>query len=415
MRYLGKLTRSSLFVLSSLAVPAWGATLCVTAGGQLGCYPHISEAVAAASPGDIILVGPGAYHESVIITKPLSLSSFGATIDATGLDQGIFINGIAAHGLDSIHIAGFTVQNANDEGILVANASAVTISDNIVEHNNKGLVGGVCTTLPSFETAEISDCGEGIHLLGADHTIVTANTVHNNSGGILLADDTGSTHDNLISYNTVSDNGYACGIVLASHPPSTGAAAPLGVFHNTVYKNSSMRNGLLNGGGAGVGIYASVPGAQSYGNVIVENLVTGNGLPGIDMHAHTPEQVLNDNMIIGNTSSNNGADTEDAFTPGPTGINIYSYGPVTGNIFSGNTITNESYDIAVKVPALVQVEFNSLLGTGEGLDNFGAGHVDASSNWWGCELGPLFGGGNCSTPTGLGIQFSPWLLGPPPM
>jgi hypothetical protein len=176
-----------------------------------------------------------------------------------------------------------------------------------------------------------------------------------------------------------------------------------------------MRNGLLNGGGAGVGIYASVPGAQNYGNVIVENLVSGNGLPGIDMHAHTPGQVLDDNMIIGNTASNNGADTEDAATPGPTGINIYSYGPVTGNIFAGNTIANESYDIAVKVPALVQVEFNSFSGTGYGVDNLGAGHVDATDNWWGCELGPLFGGSSCAKLVGLGVQFSTWLLGPPPM
>jgi nitrous oxidase accessory protein NosD len=85
MRYLGNIKRLSLVVLSSLAVPAWGATLCVTVGGQFGCYAHISAAVTAANAGDVILVGPGTYHESVVITKPLTLGSFGATIDATGL------------------------------------------------------------------------------------------------------------------------------------------------------------------------------------------------------------------------------------------------------------------------------------------------------------------------------------------
>jgi parallel beta-helix repeat protein len=404
----------TLIACPLLAVNAWGATLCVTAGGVFGCYAHISSAVAAAAPGDTILVGPGTYTESVTITKPLSLDSFGAIIDATGLTEGIFVDGLHTPELASVHISGFTVENANNEGILIANASSVTIAGNTVQNNDKALVAGSCTDLPSFETAEITDCGEGIHLLGVDHSIVTNNTVHGNSGGILLADDTGATHDNLVSFNTTTDNAYACGIVLASHQPAaiSGSAVPLGVFHNTIYKNQSMRNGLSNGGGAGIGIYASIPGAKSYGNVVVENLVSGNGLPGIDMHAHTPGQVLNDNMVVGNTSSNNGADTEDAATPGPTGINIYSKGAVTGNIFAANTIENESYGVGVKAPALVQVEFNSFLGLKVGVDNLGTYAVDATDNWWGCWLGPYYGGGACSVIAGPNVQAEPWLLLP---
>ena len=410
---LAKLSATAFFLVS---VPSWGATLCVTSGGQFGCYSRIMDAVSAASPGDTILVGPGTYAESLIITKPLSLTSIGAVIDASGLSQGIFINGMNAPGLTSVHIVGFTVKNANNEGILVANASSVSISSNIVTNNDKGLANGVCTTLPSFETAETTDCGEGIHLLGADHAIITNNTVQANSGGILLADDTGATHDNLVSFNAVSDNPYACGINMASHQPAavTGAETPFGVFHNTVYKNSSMRNGLANGGGAGIGIFASIPGAQSYGNVVVENLVSGNGLPGIDMHSHTPGQVLNDNMVIGNTAANNAADTEDAATPGPTGINLYAVSPATGNIFSGNFFQGESYDIAVKTPSLVQVEFNTLSGTGSGVTNLGMAPVDATNNWWGCVLGPALGGQSCSSVNGSALASEPWLLQAPP-
>jgi hypothetical protein len=43
----------------------------------------------------------------------------------------------------------------------------------------------------------------------------------NNSGGILLSDDTGARHHNLIIANLVHDNPFDCGITLASHPPAS--------------------------------------------------------------------------------------------------------------------------------------------------------------------------------------------------
>jgi parallel beta-helix repeat protein len=90
--------------------------------------------------------------------------------------------------------------------------------------------------MPSFETKEGDDCGEGIHLTGVEHTTVGRNLVTGNSGGILLSDDTGGTHDNLITENDVRLNPFDCGITLASHPPAafTGSATPLGVFHKTI-------------------------------------------------------------------------------------------------------------------------------------------------------------------------------------
>ena len=77
---------------------------------------------------------------------------------------GIFVNGLAAPGLNAVHISGLTVKNANLEGILVLNASAVTVAGNTVTNNNLALVNGVCTMLPVFEPGELQDCGEGIHL-----------------------------------------------------------------------------------------------------------------------------------------------------------------------------------------------------------------------------------------------------------
>jgi parallel beta-helix repeat protein len=390
---------------------AYGATLCVLTNGADHCYTTISEAVSAAAPGDTIVVGPGIYKESVTITKPLSLTSIGATINAKGLSRGIFVNGMATPMLSEVHIAGFTVHSANFEGILVANASAVTVSNNVVRDNNLSLVtagGGTCPGMDSFEPGEQMDCGEGIHLLGADHSIVTNNTVHGNSGGILISDDTGAAHDNLVSFNTVTDNPYACGIVMASHVQAlvSGSMVPLGVFHNTIYGNHSQRNGVSGSGGAGVGIFASIPGAQAFGNVVVNNHLDNNGHPGISLHAHVPGQKLTDNMLVGNTIINNGADT--GLTPGTTGIDVFGAGPETGTIISANNIQQEAVDVATNTAALVQVEFNNLLGKAMGVDNIGTGPVDASLNFWGCLRGPEAGGG-CSSADGAGVLSDAWL------
>src|SRR5689334_14874488 len=144
--------------------PLAARTVCVTPGGGPGCYATIQGAIASVRRFDTVSVKPGVYTESVTITQPISLiADNGATIDATGFANGIVVNGLTARGLTNVLVSGFTVQNANFEGILVVNASAVTISFNHVMNNNKALTNGTCPGLPSWETNEQMDCGEGIH------------------------------------------------------------------------------------------------------------------------------------------------------------------------------------------------------------------------------------------------------------
>ena len=207
------------------------------------------------------------------------------------------------------------------------------------------------------------------------------------------------------------NNVFDCGITLASHPPApiTGSTTPLGVFHNVISENQSLRNGTA-GSGAGIGIFASVPGAQSYGNVVINNQIRGNGLPGVAMHSHTPGQILNDNVIVGNQISGNGADTADAATPGPAGINVFGVSTVTGTVISGNSIQGEDDDIVTNTSGEVAIHFNNLLGGKLGVNNLGGGAVDATENWWGNGRGPGAGGG--TSIGGNGIIFNPFLTNP---
>lgn len=418
---------SALLICAAPGLAA--ATLCVNPGGTGGCKSTISAAVAAASAGDIIKVATGTYKEDVVLTQSVSLVADDhqkPKIDAEGLSNGIFVNGMSAApdaGISGIVISGFEVENAKYEGILVANASDITILGNHVHDNDRALDIGAatCNGIPGFETNEGEDCGEGIHLMGVQHAFVVQNDVGYNAGGILISDETGPSHLNLISNNDVHDNPYDCGITMASHAPAVTnplVMGSYGVTNNTVTGNISNHNGYqVPGAGAGVGIFAPFPGTKASGNTVVSNKLTNNGQPGVSMHNHAwapapaPPVDLNDNVIVGNYIAGNAPDAGDAATPGPTGINLYSVAPVWGTIVSENIIEDESVGVAFKAPTgRMDVHLNNFFGKGIGVDNLGSGLMDATENWWKCPNGP--GANGCATASGSNVLTAPWLRTP---
>lgn len=430
---------SSAALFAAFLQPASAATLCVDPSGSSGCYSSIQNAVNHASAYDVIHVRKGTYDEDVTIGIPLSLLGAGAhqsVINASGLGNGIFVDGLHHPGLQAVTIAGFTVENALYEAVLVVNATDVTIRDTTMINNDK--YGPVfnpaspnCVGQPSFETDESGDCGGALHLIGTTHSVVTGNLMTGNADGILLSDETAESSGNLITHNTVKNNPLDCGIVLASHAPVGSSppyfAAHFGVDNNTIADNISDKNGVQVGG-AGVGLFSdgNGPGRVS-GNVVIGNTLTGNGIGGVSLHTHVgpafhaPADNMSGNSIIGNTISANLADTDDTATPGRVGININSGGggsPVTGTVITGNNISDEDVDIAINTPALVDIHLNNLLGGKIGVADVCAfdgasictGAVDAIQNYWGCDDGP--GGKKCSTVSGTDIVYIPWLEQP---
>lgn len=418
---------AAVFCVSGLALSASAGTLCVNPDGKHGCSSTISAAVSAASAGDVIRVWPGIYDELVTINKSLSLiavSPGDAIIDATNQPNGIWVDGMSAApsaGVANVVVSGFKVRNANFEGILLTNASNVTLVGNEVTENDRSLdvSSGTCPGIAAFETSEGQDCGEGIHLMGVDHSTILRNEVKHNAGGILITDETGPTGHNLISENFVHDNVYDCGITLASHPPATtvvpSAGLPFGVWYNTISGNTSLRNGTVTPG-AGIGIFAPFPGTTDTGNVVIHNILRDNGATGVAMHNHAaapspaPQVNFNDNVIEGNYFSGNGADNPGAPTSGPTGINVFSVAPITGTIISQNTFEDEAIDVGYSAPAgQLNVHFNNF-SRGIGIDNLGSAPVDATENWWNCAMGP--NGKKCATVVGSMVSVTPWLTWP---
>ena len=428
----------SAVLVTAFAQAAFSANLCVNPAGSGGCYSTIQGAVSHAAPYDVINVGPGTYKEDVTISHSLSLIGAGAgktTIDATGLANGIFVDGYSHHdGISHVIVDGFTVKNAQFEGILVVSAFDVTIRNNTIVDNDK--FGPVfspnpsgCLGQPAFETDESGDCGGGLHFIGVSGSVVSGNTMTGNADGILLSDETAETHDNLLIHNIVKDNALECGVVLASHNPvgSTGPyfAPHLGVDHNTIEGNIVADNGVKVGG-AGVGLFSDGNGpGGAYNNVISHNVLTGNGIGGVALHSHVgpsfgaPADNMSGNTIIGNYIAGNLADTDDTATPGRVGININSGGggtPIWNTIITGNIIRDEDVDIAINTPGTVNAHLNDLLGGKIGVANICAfdhascaGSIDVTQNYWGCSNPHASG---CSTTSGGSIVSSPALYAP---
>jgi hypothetical protein len=441
---------------------AAGATVrCVSASGSLSpaqakqyackppLYTKIGNAVAASSASDTIYVFNGTYPESVTIPSSLSgLSLIGVSwkgnnpvINADGLPNGILDQA------SGVTIEGLTLENADFEGILVEGAAPscaagppvtctpgapqiinVTISYNVVTNNDLALTDEeTCPGAPVFEQ---DDCGEGVHLDGVAFSTVSYNLVNDNSGGILNTDETNTNHDNLISFNNVSNNDEDCGITLPSHPPAGNPANigfAFGVFHDSIISNL-----VANNLDAGVGIFAPTPGNASYNHLVAGNRIVGNGNPGVTYHAHAPFTNLSGTTIVNNIIQNNGADpnpnapaTTGDGPANPTGIEIYAVGgapPIDARI-EGNTINNESNDIWVGAPDwdscsslsltapcfAVSANLNNLTGGNVGVDNTGDPAnviVNATNDYWGCRSGP--GTSNCTSAEG-NVLTNPFL------
>ena len=117
--------------------------------------------------------------------------------------------------------AGFTIKDAQFEGVLVVSANDVTIRDNTIEDNDQSsavfdpTANHGCAGQPAFETDETGDCGGGLHLIGVWNSTVTGNKITRNDDGILISDETAESRHVLVYHNSVTDNPGECGIVLA--------------------------------------------------------------------------------------------------------------------------------------------------------------------------------------------------------
>ena len=261
----------------------------------------------------------------------------------------------------------------SQHGILATGSLAGgSIGDIRIEHNRVlgNNTGGIppSTSSPYPQCVEVGqvpgDCGEGIHLMGAYDSALRGNYVSGNEGGVLLTDEFGPTHDNVVERNVITKNAFDCGVTVPGHNPSAldpaGNRQPsvAGVYDNVIRGNWITDNGLQ-GEGAGVLFASAAAGTASYDNLVEGNFIAGNELSGVTMHAHTlaPGQFedLSGNRIVRNVIGQNNLGSPEAGPGDPldgtvtdpftTGILVFS-GTVPVDVkIAHNRIFNNHYGV----------------------------------------------------------------------
>jgi hypothetical protein len=114
-------------------------------------YGTIQGAIDAAQPGDVVRVGPGAYEESVVIDKTLTLMGIQAGIDARirpgtpAFETAVVPSRSESFGFlvqaNNVVINGFTVRDGEDGcGICISGSvSGTRVINNIVKNNVAGV------------------------------------------------------------------------------------------------------------------------------------------------------------------------------------------------------------------------------------------------------------------------------------
>ncbi|MFI7615477.1 PQQ-binding-like beta-propeller repeat protein [Nonomuraea terrae] len=271
-------------------------------------FRSIDPAVRAVASGGRVVVCGGTYKEGVAVTKPLSLEVNGnVVIDATGRPNGIEI------GAPGVTVAGFTVQNAAGDGILVRGVDNVSVVGNVVL-NNRG----------------------GIHLMGSSHSKAVNNASRGNAAGIVISDEAGPAADNVVAGNSVQDNPLGDGILLAGR----GKA---GVYGTTVETNTVTGNG-----GGGVTLTSSAAGGAVHGNIVRGNILSGNAGAGVSVRSLAAGQDFTGNVIGGaNTIGTNNTKGDRT-----TGVLVTSADPLTIKV-SGNAFGNDHFGIRTDGPVTV--------------------------------------------------------------
>jgi competence ComEA-like helix-hairpin-helix protein len=204
-----------------------------------GDYSSIQEALNSAQWGDVILVAPGEYTESVTVHS-------GLTLQGSGPDQTVLHGQIRFFGSDFATVTGFHVISTETPVFsppfgIVANGEEFKIIGNVVE-GFKTCIEVESETIGEVRGNLVRRCGFGIMLFEIGSAVtVSDNLVLNNSGsGIILF----NYAEPLIYHNTIVGNGFGDSFDEGGSGISIGPINHEKVQNNIVVSNNGGINSL---------------------------------------------------------------------------------------------------------------------------------------------------------------------------
>lgn len=310
--------------------------------------PTIGRAVAAAEPGDLVLVTPGVYRETVQITTD------GITLRGTDRARVVIDGGLTRPNGVVVRSAGVTVQNltvrhALLNGVLVTGmpgdggGSGYTRPDparfpplrgfhidHVTSYNN-GLYGIYAFhtrngLIENSYTSGMADSGIYVGQCKPCGIVVRANVAERNAVGY---EGTNASENMFVVGNRFTGNRVGA-TISSDHQeafiPQQGSV----LAGNVIAANNQRESPEQADGGFGIGV--GIAGGTK--NTVARNLVTGNSRAGVVITSAVDFAPL-DNQIRGNTLIDNGVDI--AYTPTRDA-------PGRGNCYANNRIETTSPD-----------------------------------------------------------------------
>lgn len=210
-----------LFLISLALIPrchASGSTIYVDDSNTTGPwdgtenhpYETITDALAAATSGDTVLVSSGTYNEKIVITKNLYL--VGENKETTFLDGGQNGHVLYAHeptnSIIQVEVSGFTIRNAGGSGFDCVAFSYVSngrIQDcrMIYSEEGEGVQLDHCHGIHILDNYIANNKVSGISLTLSEQNVIEGNTIQGNQKGVYLSS---LSTENTISANTIRQN-----------------------------------------------------------------------------------------------------------------------------------------------------------------------------------------------------------------